>query len=95
MSQEHLANEIDTTAAYISAIETGASKTSLASIILIANTFECSVDDLLFDKSKYAPDTYDAEAKQILSDCTTTEKDTLIKLMQHAKDNIREHYGIK
>lgn len=95
LSQEQLAKSIDTTAAYISAIENGTSKPSLAAITSIANAFKCSVDELLYDNSEYAADTYDVEAKLILSDCTPNEKDTLIKFMQYAKENIREHYGIK
>ena len=95
MSQEQLAKTVDTTSQYISAIENGTSKASLSAITAIANAFECSIDELLYDSSKYAADTYDAEAKLILSDCTPNEKDTLIKFMQYAKENIREHYGTK
>ena len=95
MSQEQLAKTVDTTSQYISAIENGTSKASLSAITAIANAFECSIDELLYDSSKYAADKYDAEAKLILSDCTPNEKDTLIKFMQYAKENIREHYGTK
>lgn len=95
MSQDQLAKKIDTTPAYISAIETGASKTSLSSLVSIANTFECSLDELVYDNSKYAPDNFDAEAKLILSDCTPNEKETLLRLMKYSKETIRDKYGKK
>ena len=95
MSQDQLAKKIDTTPAYISAIETGASKTSLVSLVSIANVFECSLDELVYDISKYAQDNFDADVKLILSDCTPTEKDTLIRLLKYSKETIRDNYGVK
>ena len=91
LSQEQLANQIDTTPAYVSAIETGASKVSLTSIVAIANAFECSVDVLLFESSKYAFDKYDFDAMLILQDCSESERQFLLRLLQYTKTLNREN----
>lgn len=49
MTQEELAEKIDLLPIYISNIETGKTRVSLQTLIVICNVLNCLVDELLID----------------------------------------------
>lgn len=89
MTQEALANAADLSATYMSGIETGRTKLALPTLMIIANILDTTVDTLLYDSTTVLVASYDAEAKEILDDCTARERDFLLTMMRHAKEELR------
>lgn len=83
LSQEALANEVSVDYKHIASIENGRKYPSLELVILIANALGVSADVLLKDSL-----TYSAEMDNIhllLSECTDTEKNILLKAIEFIK----------
>ncbi|MBR1633529.1 MAG: helix-turn-helix transcriptional regulator [Lachnospiraceae bacterium] len=90
MKQEELANAADLSASYVSGIETGRTKLALPTLITIAHILDTTVDTLLYDNTPVLVTAYDAEAKEILDDCSAEERDFLVSMLRHAKDELRQ-----
>lgn len=56
ITQEELAYEIDTSAAYISNIERGIKKPSLQKLFDIADIFQVTLNDLIYDEPDILPE---------------------------------------
>ena len=95
ITQEELCNLTDISPSYASSIETGASKVALPTLIQIANALDTTVDSLLYDITPALVNQYDADAKEILEDCTAEEREFLLALLRHAKEDLRENYKKK
>lgn len=92
ITQEQLANMLDITPTYISAIENGNSKPSLSTISMIASKLDTTIDRLLGNNQPSYIEKYDIEAKEILADCTEDERKFLLSLLSHAKEDLRTKY---
>ena len=91
ITQEKLSEMIDVSVRYMSSIELAKSKIGLQTLIAIANALDTTVDTLLYDSTPLLISKYDSEAKELLSDCTAEEKQFLIELMKHAKEDLRKN----
>lgn len=94
LTQEKVAEFANVSPNYITIIEKGTSKPSLQVLILIAKVLDTTTDALLYDNFPILTDSYDADAKMILSDCNEKEKAYLLSLMKYAKEQLREK-GLK
>ena len=90
MTQEELAEKVGISTSYASAIETGASKVALPTLIQLANTLDTTVETLLYDVTPAAVYKYDLEAKKILEDCSKEERSFLINIMRAAREELRK-----
>lgn len=95
MTQEELANKAEISSQYASAIETGTSKVALPTLIQIAAALNTTVDALLYDVTPSLVEQYDADAKEILCDCTKEEREFILNLMRLAKAELKDNYSIK
>ena len=91
LSQEALAEQLNTIHKHISNIETGVRGPSLEMLIMIANVLDVSADDLLTDNLKHSSSPVNTELHDLLLDCNNDEKDILIKLVKYAKVLLVEH----
>ena len=91
LSQEALAEQLNTIHKHISNIETGVRGPSLEMLIMIANALDVSADDLLTDNLKHSSSPVNTELHDLLLDCNNDEKDILIKLVKYAKVLLVEH----
>lgn len=85
ITQEAVADLIDITPAHMSNVETGKTKVSLPTLIVIANALSVSVDTLLCDNVIASKVIFEREAKDIFSDCDEYEIRFLVDLMKSAK----------
>lgn len=91
LTQERLANEVDLAPNHVSNIETGNTKLSLPSILKIAVALHTDVNSLLYDNIPKVEESYDADAKLILSDCTEKERTVLLELLASSKAILRKN----
>ena len=90
MTQEDVATRIGISDSHASAIETGASKVALPTLIQLARLLDTTVDTLLYDVTPAVAYKYDLDAKILLEDCTTAEREYLLELLKVAKEGIRK-----
>ena len=90
LTQDKLAKSIGISTSYISSIESGSVKLALPTLIRLAAELDTTVDTLLYDVTPALIAQYDADAKQILDDCTAEERSFLLDLMRHAKEDLRK-----
>ena len=76
---------------YMSNIELAKSKIGLQTLNAVANALDTTIDALLYDSSPLLVSKYDTEAKEVLSDFTAEEKQFLIELIKHAKEDLRNN----
>lgn len=79
ITQEKLSDIINLSPSHMSHIENGKTKLSLPSLILIANALNTTVDSLLYDNIDLTYDSYDKDFKDLLSDCTTSEREVILQ----------------
>ena len=91
MTQERLADLTNFAPNHISNIENGATKLSLPAILQIAIVLQTDVNSLLYDNLPVLKEAYDADVKQILSDCDETERVILLELLADAKTILKRH----
>ncbi len=90
MSQTDLAEACGFSVPYVSDIERGKKCFSVDSLLRIAQILQISADWLLrldVPQTQYA---YDAEAADILSDCSKEEATLLLEVMQATKQSLRK-----
>ena len=92
ISQEQLSSKINVSPRYISNIELAKSKVALKTLIAIANELDTTLDCLLYDSTPVLVSQYDADAREIMSDCTLEEKRFLLDLLKHAKEDLRKNF---
>lgn len=90
MTQEELAEKTGISTSYASAIETGASKVALPTLIQLARALDTTVETLLYDVTPASVQKYDLEAKEILEDCSEGERKFLINLLKAAREELKK-----
>ena len=85
MTQETLSNMIDVTPTYISTIENGHTKLSLSTLLSIAQILDTTVDQLLYDNTPVLISQFDADIKELTSDCSKQEKDFLLEIIKSTR----------
>ena len=94
VSQLALAESADLSAAYISRIERARKKTSLESLVKIANVLGVTVDELLTGNQLYDPAEYQTDMDLMLADCSAAEKRILYEVVGAVKRILRENGGM-
>ena len=90
MTQNYLAEQVGIEPSNISHIERAASKVGLATLVGIANTLECSVDDLLCDSLTYEREAFESQLVEISRDCTPKELRMLTDMARAMKVSMRK-----
>ncbi len=88
LSQADLAELVDLSVPYISNIETGRSKSSLETIVNIANALNVTVDRLLCGNVQNGGD-FSFELRELFSDCSTYEKSVIFDTANSVKKSLR------
>ena len=89
LTQEELAEQVETSRVYISNIERGEAAPSLEMLLSIANVLNVSADDLLAGNLLSANTTRTEEEIDILSDCSQEESRILLESMRAIKQVLR------
>ncbi len=90
ITQEKLSELINLSPSHISHIENGKTKVSLPSLILIANSLSTTVDSLLYDNIDIVYDSYDKDFKDLLDDCTTSEREVILQSAIQVKNALKK-----
>ena len=85
ITQEALGEQLNMTRKHISVIETAINRTSLDTLVDIANALNVSADDLLVDSLTHSASTADSEIHRLLLDCNTTEQEILTRTVKELK----------
>ena len=91
MTQETLSNLIEVAPTYISSIENGHAKLSLPTLLNIAQNLEATVDQLLYDNTPVLISQFDADIKELTSDCSPQEKAFLLETIKTTKKALRNY----
>ena len=91
MTQETLSNMIDVTPTYISTVENGHTKLSLSTLLSIAQILDTTVDQLLYDNTPVLISQFDADIKELTTDCSKQEKDFLLEIIKSTKAALRNY----
>ena len=91
MTQETLSNMIDVAPTYVSSIENGHTKLSLG----IAQSLDTTVDQLLYDNTPVLVSKFDADIKELTSDCSNQEKEFLLEIIKSTKTALRNYKPVK
>ena len=89
MTQNYLAEQVGIEPSNISHIERAVSKVGLATLVGIANTLECSVDDLLCDSLTSEREAFENQLVDLSKDCTPTELGMMTDLVRAMKASMR------
>ena len=89
VTQEELAWDIETSASYISRIETGTKKASLNALCQIANMLGVTICRFLYGNQPHNLTEYRSEWNQLIADCTSDEKRILYGTVLELKRNLR------
>ena len=90
VSQETLCDLVNLSQSHLSHIECGKTKLSLIAVVAIANALGTTTDSLLYDNVTVSVNTYDKDFKDLLEDCTETEREFLLESAAHLKDIFRK-----
>ena len=91
LTQEALAEKIDTATSSISHLENGTHTPSLKTLIKLCNALDIGVDDLLADSLPVKSAHLDHDIAELLSDCTPSEKQMLKDIIITTKKTLRTH----
>lgn len=89
-TQERLAEKVDLSTPHMSHIESGKTKVSLPSLILIANALNTTVDTLLHDNITVTQEAFDRDFKDLLEDCTVEERQLLYAAVSELKNVMKK-----
>lgn len=89
LSQAELADLMDVSTPYISDLETGKVNFSVEALIKISEALQISTDWLLQPETPAVHAIYDKEINELLSDCTTAQKQAIIKLIAEMKNTFQ------
>lgn len=89
MTQMELAEITELSVPYISYIETGKKKLSVATLVKIANALAISANELLIDHLSIVSECAELEFLSSLIDCTDKEKEFIIDILNSIKSSIR------
>ena len=91
LTQEKLAELVDLSVPYISHLERGTKKPSLAVLIRLAECLGVTVDRLLSGNQAKDTTAFFPEIQQLLGDCSVSERAVLTEIAYAAKRSIRVH----
>lgn len=90
LKQNKLAEMMDVEPAYISRIESGQSKMSLSTFVILTNALGVTANDLLCDSLVESSSIHADELSSLLSDCNAEERRFIIALVHDVKKRLRE-----
>lgn len=88
--QEKLAKKADMNASHLSHIETGQTKLSLPTLVMIANALDISVGELLCGSLKQFNHVYYNQIAEELADCDEDELQAIFEIVHSSKTVIRK-----
>ena len=91
LTQEQLAELADLSTPYVSHLERGTKKASLAVLVRLAECLSVTVDRLLTGNQETDKTAFYLEVQELLGDCSTRERAILTEIAYAAKRSIREH----
>lgn len=91
ITQAALAEQIEMSTTYISHIESAKKQASLEVIVRLANALDVTVDHLLCGHLNSDPLEYHSDLKEILSGCTSYEKEIICEVALTVKKILQEH----
>jgi len=95
ITQEKLAEKAGLSSQHMSNIENGNTKSSLPTIIRIANALSITVDELLCDSVTHSKVAIKKIISVILEDCSEYEIRVLEGMLQGAKDALRQNASFR
>lgn len=91
LTQEQLAELADLSTPYVSHLERGTKKASLAVLVRLAESLGVTVDQLLTGNQVTDKAAYYSEVHELLEDCSVRERAVLTEIVSAAKRSIRTH----
>lgn len=91
LTQEKLAEMVDLSVPYISHLERGSKKPSMAVLVRLAECLSVTVDRLLTGNQETDKTAFYLEVQELLGDCSTRERAILTEIAYAAKRSILEH----
>ena len=91
LTQEELAGAAELSVSYLSHIERGTKKASLATVIQLAAVLQTSIDYLLEDVCEQNMEEELPEACGLLQDCSAFERQVIFEICRALKQSLREH----
>lgn len=91
LTQDDLAEKIDTATSSISHLENGTHSPSLKTLIKLCNALNIGVDDLLADSLPVRESYLDKDIADLLADCNASEKQIIKDIIITTKKSIREN----
>lgn len=92
LTQEELAERIDTVPSTISHIERGTTKCSLPNLVKICNVLNISLDQALCDSlTVVESQALDNDIYNLIRDCNIYEKKFIIEVLKVIKIGVRQH----
>jgi transcriptional regulator with XRE-family HTH domain len=89
ISQKELAERAGITSVYLSNMENGHSRASLATFLKVANALGGGVDVLLCDNLKESRQVFDEQLAALLEDCSSDEMKIITGTIKGLKEQIR------
>lgn len=90
MTQAQLAEKAGITAQYLSHIENGNQKMSIAVFSRVCDALNVSADKILYNRSPESLRQLSEDIDQLLADCTSTERYAILHLVQEVKKLFRD-----
>lgn len=90
MTQDEVAEKAEISNSHISNVETGNTKVSLPTLVLIANAIGVSVDELLCDNVEKSKRVFDDEISRIARDCDDWETRVIADVAAALKQSLRK-----
>ena len=91
MTQEQLAEAIESSRNHLSQIEAGEKGISLELLVAVANALDAPISELLADQLTSSDNNSDTDLHYILLDCTAQEERIITKTAQALKAILLEH----
>lgn len=91
LTQERLAELAELSTPYVSHLERGSKKPSMAVLVRLADCLGVTVDRLLSGNQKTDKTAFYSEVQELLGDCTVRERAVLTEIVVAAKRSIRTH----
>lgn len=91
LTQEQLAELADLSTPYVSHLERGSKKASLAVLVRLAESLEVTADQLLSGNQAADQTAFYPEVQDLLGDCSVLERVVLTEIVCAAKRSIRTH----
>lgn len=90
MTQAQLAEKAGITAQYLSHIENGNQKMSIAVFSRVCDALNVSADKILYNRSPESLRQVSEDIDQLLADCTPTERYAILHLVKEVKKLFRD-----